>query len=514
MTKDEVLNRVLKSATVSTLPSIASKLISITSNEETSSSDIANLILKDASLSTKILKIANSAFYSFPYKISTVHQAISSIGINSIRSLVLSFSFLSMKNNNKKDLFDYEKFWEQSLSTAVAAKLIMARIGTKNPEEIFIAGLLQDIGELILARSFPEQYHQVLSCVSNGEQDIIKLEQEIIGADHTFIGYEITTNWNFPNGLKIPILYHHCPETYKGNDKKLKTAINVIYLSLLIKNIMYSNKPREYHQKFLNDSKKMLGFSDDVTSKILDNVSSEINQTASFFELNIKNQKSIEEILHEANVALSIINLSYEQMNKELIATKIQLQKISADLAEKNKRLEKLAHIDGLTQVYNHRYFQSYLEKEISRSARRKETLCLILADVDHFKYFNDSYGHQVGDFILKELCTLMSKALRDYDLLARYGGEEFAIILVATTQQKALVVAEKLRETIAMHSFIHNDKAYTVTVSFGIAEIKAAVDTFSKNELISFADKALFESKKNGRNRVTIYTPKKSWFG
>lgn len=514
MTKDDVLKIVLESPSLPTLPTVACKLISVSSKEEIGMRDIAHLISRDTSLSAKVLKIANSAFYNFPCKISTIHQAVSRIGINAIRSLVLSVSFFSITSGEKKGIFNYEQFWEQSLSGAVAAKLIMAEIAKSDWEEIFIAGLLQNIGTLILALSLPQQYNQVLSEIFNSEKDITELEEQMIGADHTFIGYEVTKNWGFPPVLFTPVQYHHCPEDYKGNDKKLKLAIDVVYLSGMIINILYSNKPQKYHQKFVNESKTMLGFNDKITEKILEHVVSEITQATSLFGFHTKDHKSIEEILLEANAALSIINMTYDQMNRELVAAKVQLQKLTKELQEKNKILERLVHLDSLTEVYNHGYFQNLLEKEINLAVRKNSTLSLMLIDVDYFKSFNDKYGHQTGDFILTELCKLMKKSLRDYDIIARYGGEEFAIVLVETTGQEAQSVAEKLRESIAMHIFINNNKKYHVTASFGVAEIKPAVDTFTKDDLINFADKALFESKKKGRNSVTIYTLKKRWFG
>ena len=492
MTKDEVLKIVLESPSLPTLPTVAYKLISISSNEEIGMKDIADLISKDASLSAKVLKIANSALYNLPCKISTIHQAASRLGMNAIRNLTLSFSFLSVKAKGKKDVFNYEKFWEQSLSNAVAAKLIMTETDKSDWEEIFIAGLLQNIGELFMALSFPQQYEQVLLEASHSGKDIVEIEQQIIGADHAFIGYEVAKNWGFPAQLLTPIQYHHFPEGYKGNDKKLKLTVDVIYLSGIITNILYSNNPQKYHQKFLSESKALLNFDDEIIDKILKLVVSETTQTASLFGFHIENSKSIEEILQEANAMLSSINIAYDQKNREL--------------EEKSKHLEKLANLDSLTEVYNHGYFQSFLEKEINLASRKNTTLSLIMADVDNFKNFNDKYGHQTGDFILKELCKLMRQALRDYDMIARYGGEEFAIVLVETTGQEAQIVAEKLRESIALHTFINNNKTYKLTVSFGVAEMKPAVDTFTKNDFIGFADKVLFESKEKGGNRVTFY--------
>lgn len=511
MKKEEVIKIVLKSESLPTLPAVACKLISISSQEEIGMKEIANLVSKDASLSAKVLKIANSALYNFPVKISNIHQATSRIGLNAIRSMVLSFSFLSIKAKNYKDMFDYEKFWEKSLSNAVAAKLIMAEVGKSDGEEVFIAGLLQDIGELIMANCFSQKYAQLLRETSSGEKDTIDIEEQIIGADHTSIGQEVAKMWGFPPELNIPILYHHSPQDFKDDDQKLRLTVNVVYLSGIFTNILYSNRPQKYHQKFLDVSKSTFGFDEKIVDRILDDVVKEINQTAGLFGLHVKDHKSIEEILQEANASLSSINLTYDQINRELIDAKAQLQKLTQELEEKNRHLEKLAQLDSLTEVYNHGCFQKMLQNQISIATRKISPLSLIMLDVDYFKNFNDDYGHQAGDAILKELCTLMKKSLRDYDMLFRYGGEEFAIMLIDTDDRDARIIAERLRELIANYTFVAHNNKYNVTASFGVAEIMPALDDFTNKDLIAFADAALLESKKTGRNRVTVHDQKKN---
>jgi two-component system cell cycle response regulator len=135
------------------------------------------------------------------------------------------------------------------------------------------------------------------------------------------------------------------------------------------------------------------------------------------------------------------------------------------------------------------------------------------MIDVDHFKLFNDEYGHLAGDYILKELCRLIQEHLREYDLLARYGGEEFTVVLPETGQAEAEIVAEKLRAVIAGHLFSDGEHGYQITVSMGVATLQPAQDPFKRNDLIDFADKALYESKRRGRNRVTVYESRKKWF-
>src|SRR3972149_1604096 len=216
MKKEDSLKKILKSPALPTLPSVAAEIISLTSKEETSVKEIADMLSKDVSLSAKVLKIANSAYYGVAYKISTIQQAISCIGINAIRSLVLSFSFLSIKGGNKAELFMYEDFLAKSLATAVVARLIKNKIDNNDLEEIFIAGLLKDIGKLIIASTHPKLYEQVAKEAQNTEKNIIEIEQQIIGIDHAQIGYEITKSWGFPDILSVPIRYHHFPENNKG----------------------------------------------------------------------------------------------------------------------------------------------------------------------------------------------------------------------------------------------------------------------------------------------------------
>ena len=135
------------------MPNVASQLITLTSREDATLADIGELVSQDISLSAKILKVSNSAFYSFPQQIGSIKQAVSILGMNAVRSLVLSFSFLTMKAGKVESGFNFEKFWERSLASAVTAKLILENVEGADTEEVFVSGLLQNLGELILARS-------------------------------------------------------------------------------------------------------------------------------------------------------------------------------------------------------------------------------------------------------------------------------------------------------------------------------------------------------------------------
>ena len=173
------------------------------------------------------------------------------------------------------------------------------------------------------------------------------------------------------------------------------------------------------------------------------------------------------------------------------------------------KQMYESALRDGLTKAFNKKYFTDRLESEFTFATRHASPLALVLFDIDHFKKVNDTFGHQAGDHVLSEISTLLSGALRAEDVFARYGGEEFAVICRGSDQSQAQVVGERLRKSVESHRFVYEGKHIPVTISVGISvlpnpEVKDA------NDIVGFADQALYKSKNGGRNRVTVYKPDK----
>ncbi|MBF0502138.1 MAG: diguanylate cyclase [Candidatus Riflebacteria bacterium] len=176
-----------------------------------------------------------------------------------------------------------------------------------------------------------------------------------------------------------------------------------------------------------------------------------------------------------------------------------------AAMAVENARLYELAITDGLTKLFIHRYFQARLEEEIVRAKRYHTVVSLILFDIDHFKKFNDTYGHQQGDLVLIEVAKLLKLTVRDtIDIPARYGGEEFTIILPETDAAGALLVAERLRKTIESNEFPGQGMPLKVTISLGIATYPD--HAANRATLIKKSDMALYACKKRGRNCSSIY--------
>jgi diguanylate cyclase (GGDEF)-like protein len=173
------------------------------------------------------------------------------------------------------------------------------------------------------------------------------------------------------------------------------------------------------------------------------------------------------------------------------------------------KQMYESALRDGLTKAFNKKYFTDRLESEFTFATRHTSPLALVLFDIDHFKKVNDTFGHQAGDHVLTEISKLLSGALRAEDVFARYGGEEFGVICRGSDKNQAQVVGERLRKAVEGHRFVHDGQHIPITISVGISVLPnpAVKDA---NDIVTFADQALYKSKHGGRNRVTVYEPEK----
>ncbi|MHB8780549.1 MAG: GGDEF domain-containing response regulator [Candidatus Geothermincolia bacterium] len=175
------------------------------------------------------------------------------------------------------------------------------------------------------------------------------------------------------------------------------------------------------------------------------------------------------------------------------------------DNASLYEDVKLLAVTDGLTKIYNHRFFQEVFEREFKRADRYRTGFALIMLDIDHFKLINDTYGHLYGDLILKELADLIKSCLRSMDIVARYGGEEFAVLLPETSLKEAELTAERIRRSVEEYAFAAAEgKGIRITVSQGVTAYPGP-DVTNRNDLVAKADGALYRAKGAGRNRVLV---------
>lgn len=201
-------------------------------------------------------------------------------------------------------------------------------------------------------------------------------------------------------------------------------------------------------------------------------------------------------------ISLSTKSAAHRFKEEELELTVLMSAHIS--LALENNRLYEISVLDGLTGLYNRRYLEKRLAKEVSYSRRYQKTLTLLMMDIDHFKKLNDTFGHQAGDHALKLVSAQLHAGLREYDIVARYGGEEFSIILPTTAKPKGAMIADRLRDSVDKLNVCYRDKELPVTISVGAAAFPEDAETIEG--LMSCADKSLYHAKESGRNQIAVW--------
>lgn len=231
-----------------------------------------------------------------------------------------------------------------------------------------------------------------------------------------------------------------------------------------------------------------------------------------FYDTHLSTTSSAQAVAHlvVAGESLGLLSLyrfsndAFTVGQTRLLSTLANQVALAFRNAREYRKTQELALRDGLTRLYNHAAFQHFLEREFESLQRHHRPVSLIMFDIDHFKAINDTYGHQMGDFVLQELARLSLTSIRKTDLLARYGGEEFALILPDTDLPRAQSLAHRLWQKVQNHRFAHGDTIIRITISLGVAST-GTPNVRDKEDLIRVADAAMYRAKEAGRNHYYI---------
>jgi len=476
-----------------TLPCIAMKILNTVKNKKSGLREIGEILATDPSLSAEVLRAVNSHFYSLPNKITSVPHAVNLLGSRTVKSLALSFSLVKNARSKENNRFDYENFWKSSLVGAVSAKILTEKILPTFSEDAFFLGLIHNIGILAMNQCMPEQYQLVLNETKSNLYSHSEAENRVFGFNHMQLGEYMTNSWGLPESFSVPILHHHGHDDIFIQEPFVDTLTKLLRLSSLFIDLNNHTEKRPSTKiaqlEFLTQK---YGFHDKLQiGKIAKQIHQKTKNVFPLFNIPVDDDKDYFNIIEDARNEL--INLSSDVM-EQLFEQKKQIENLS-----------KLAMTDSLTNLLNFHAFHESLDKEVHRAQRYKHNLCLIMADIDHFKNINDTYGHLAGDHVIKIVAKFFQDFLRNSDSVARYGGEEFAVILPEISKTDALIVAERLREAIASMQIEYENQTISVSLSFGISFLKPNKNV-SKIELIDEADGALYRAKDAGRNKCQCF--------
>ena len=286
------------------------------------------------------------------------------------------------------------------------------------------------------------------------------------------------------------------------------------YEELFEQSVVYGIEGRAiFSEELIESFKSGKGIAGEVfntgKAKLITNIRKEKSFKEKEGEVNtIKSMICVPLMIRETPIGvMNIVNKLSGRFNNDDLQIALTMANQAAVVIEK-ARLYNLATVDGLTGLVVRRHFQSKMEEEFRRARRYNKPLSYLMTDIDHFKKFNDTYGHQTGDAVLREVAKIVRKSVRDTDIAARYGGEEFCVILPETEPEGAVQFAERLRQSVEAATFMGaQGEELKVTISIGVSSIPYT-NPETADDMIKLADDSLYVCKKNGRNRVELAHP------
>ena len=340
MNKQTILEQISSNSNLLSMPQVLSEVIIETAKEDISADKLANIILKDPSLTGRILKMSNSSFYNQLAEIKTVQQAIAVMGITTVKCLALSSSLFHVDKIHSETGIDAKKFFGYILSVATAAKKIATITGQKAPEEVFIAGLLHDVGHIYLMHYYPKQISEIIK--RNGEQrKIHEVENEILGINHTEISEAIMTTWKLPKDIIQAVIDHHNSNEITNNVNQ-----NIIKLAILLSKDYFSGYELSIEDRMNGIANLSIAL--DLSQKDIHEISSlimaETLQFAQYLDVEIGD---VEDLLTTANRE---IWKSYHQVEllfkerQELTQSLLQEEHSRGAIESKNIAMATLSH--------------------------------------------------------------------------------------------------------------------------------------------------------------------------
>lgn len=479
-------------------PTIALQIIALANDPESDFKKIIQLLSCDPALSSKILRIANSPIYPYVKKVENLHQALMVLGLNAAISLALSFSLVQSLQATRGKGLDHALYWKRALLSGIACQVLGNTCEVAEVEELYLAGLLQDLGMLALDQVFPDLYLAPAAHQSE-HTSLIAHEEQWLGLNHGAVGSWLLSQWNLPDRLRLAVAGSDDPSRIPAQDERAPFTYCVT-LSGMIAEIFLRKTDDAYMQFIYQQANSLLHLTPATLMNILETIKERLPETERLFNTNLQPWDDPQSILEHAREALLLRNLQALQQVEELRMNTVNMEVHLSNLEETNRH-------DALTGTLTRAHLDKCLQTSFEQAMANGECLTLIFGDLDKFKSVNDTYGHQTGDVVLQAAARLLLSKLRGTDLVGRFGGEEFVLILPKSDTKGAEMVSERILETFrnTPHE-ISETQNLTVTISLGLATHTPENPYSNVSDLLRHADEAVYHSKTQGGNQCTLY--------
>ncbi len=462
--------------TLPSVPAVAIQVLDLSQDPDVGTAQVAKVIVRDPALTAKVLKVANSAWCGVRREVTTLDQAVSLLGLNGTMSLALSFSLVRGLRKTEGVKFDHQVYWRRSVISATATLSVGIRIKAADQHELFLAGLLQDIGMLVLNEAMPA-YGELVASANGDHCLLVEIERRELQADHAQVGGWLLSKWGLPGRFIEAINSSH------ERGSITKPLAKSVAIGGRIADIWINPDTKAATTAAADAVKGLLDISHSQFDQILAKAATDLPEVTENLDIAVGDEVFINGLLDQAREAIAELNLRALQEARNFA---VQAQR------------------DALTSLYNRSYLDQILGEQFNKSRNLAQPLTVIFIDIDKFKDINDTYGHHGGDAVLVSVSETIRSATRECDTIVRFGGDEFIVLLSNTGEDLGAEIAERIRS--AVDKRLHHAGEGTqiqVTVSVGWATMSPGLNVMSARELLESADRSLYAAKTAGRNRV-----------
>ena len=487
------LERVLCAPNLPTLPVVAMRVLDLTARPNVSLREIAGVIENDPAIAAKVIRTVNSSFYGLTNRCGSIQQALAFLGLQTVKALVLGFSLARSIDGGGDDevSFDFLSYWRRSLYSAAAAREIALLHRRCDPDEAFMASLVQDLGMVALWRAYGDRYLQAIDLTKGDHRRLCAIEQRSFEIDHALVGSEMVSRWRFPDQIVTAVRSHH--RSFEA-DPQAAALARTVELAGTAAAVLTQRTGETELARFRRDGQEWFELRSAPLTLLLQKIADRADELSRAFGLDTGAQPDVEQILEKAS-----------QIKRDQQLVEPNIEGDACDVVEHGSL--------SLATIPDARTFGGDLERAFVERGPRGG-IGVLLVGIDRAKAVQESFGARALEAAMTHAIAQIRASVPAQARLYRFVGAELAVLVPEGEMEDLCRSAEAIRRAIATHPvpFEHaTSRSFPITVSVGaamfepVSEMRTSTGIETPDQLVSAAMFALATGRRS-RNRVVVF--------